>query len=89
MPLIDLQSSQSVDDFFNEERGDHWQVNQLPEFWTAFVVEAIEKKENNHILRKCFGDLSDHQIGILQEKYFEEKSSEEICKEFNISKSNY
>jgi RNA polymerase sigma-70 factor (ECF subfamily) len=67
----------------------NWKKDQSPQDWSPNIEDKIIHKEYLQILRLCIGKLNATQIGILQAKYFEEENSETICKDFNISKSNY
>ncbi len=67
----------------------HWNKGQFPQSWEPGVIDNMVTKEYYQALHHCISKLSSTQAAILQQKYFEEVSSEKICKEFNISKSNY
>ncbi|MEZ5046942.1 MAG: sigma-70 family RNA polymerase sigma factor [Chitinophagaceae bacterium] len=77
--------------FFKNTEGEigQWKENELPQAWEKNALDKIEEKEYYQVLRQCVEKLNPTQQGLLQEKYFEENSTEKICKEFNISKSNY
>ena len=72
----------------NEENA-HWKMDTYPHLWDTTSMDKMNTKEYYKILHECIQRLSETQISILQEKYFEESPSEKICKDFNISKSNY
>lgn len=61
----------------------------MPQSWDPIAIDKMISKEYYEILHKCITKLSEHQAALLQEKYFEESKSEKICKDFNITKSNY
>lgn len=67
----------------------HWNKGQIPQPWEPGVIDNMMTKEYHEALYHCISKLSDTQVAILQQKYFEGTSSEKICKDFNISKSNY
>ncbi|MBL7755433.1 MAG: sigma-70 family RNA polymerase sigma factor [Chitinophagaceae bacterium] len=73
----------------SDEEDAHWRTNAIPQPWENTVLDKIQQKEYYAILRGCIQRLNQKHIDILQEKYFEDASSEKICKEFNLSKSNY
>lgn len=74
--------------FFSEEKKGHW----IMESDRNADLETIEKKiiteERYQELRDCIGILPNKWKGVLVSKYFDEKDSEEICKELNITPSN-
>jgi len=51
--------------------------------------QQIEQKEFYEILERCKQKLADLLNAVFTLKYLEEKESDEICKELNISSSNY
>ncbi|MCC7029482.1 MAG: sigma-70 family RNA polymerase sigma factor [Chitinophagaceae bacterium] len=71
------------------EYAGHWKQPQFPQLWDDSVVEKMESREYYAILHQCIGKLPEKSVAILQEKYFEESDSQKICKDFNLSKSNY
>lgn len=90
--LLNDESEAEFDDQFFEAipmNAYHWTKDQTPQDWSPNAIDKITTNEYLQILRKCIGRLNETQIGIIQAKYFEEEKSENICKEFNISKSNY
>ncbi len=86
-----LDDEQFYSLFFEMDDSDagHWKRGQFPQLWDLSQGATRENEEFNGVLHNCIGKLTQTQMDILQEKYFEEKSSDEICKDFNISKSNY
>lgn len=55
----------------------------------AEVEDKIEQDELRQALLACIGNLSPKWKGIIIDKYLEEKDSEEICNEYEISPSNF
>lgn len=72
-----------------DEENAHWKANTFPQLWDISSIDKMQTKEYHKILHQCIQRLSETHMAILQEKYFEETPSEKICKDFNISKSNY
>lgn len=68
------------------ERG-HWKKGAAPEQWNADRLAV--SNEFYSALHDCKGQLSDKQNAAFTLKYLEQKDSEDICKELNISASNY
>ena len=72
--------------YFDEAQ--HWTASAAPNEWNA-SESPIEKKEFYEILRKCKNRLKEIQNTVFTLKYLEGLDSEEICKELNITASNY
>ncbi len=72
--------------YFDENQ--HWTASASPTEWGA-GESNIEKKEFYEVLRKCKNKLKDIQNTVFSLKYLEGMESEEICKELNITASNY
>lgn len=53
------------------------------------VEEKIENEELGSALMDCIAGLPDKWKGIFIDKYIDEKDSEEICNEHEISSSNF
>jgi RNA polymerase sigma-70 factor (TIGR02943 family) len=86
----DVDDSSYGDYFETSDKGQsHWKSGQVPQLWDLTAEDKWVSKEYVQALRKCIGNLSDKQASLLQEKYFEETPSEKICKDFNLTKSNY
>ena len=75
-----------TDDGFREG---HWQSNHAPKTWNASAKNNIEQKEFKHILAQCLGKLPKVWSSVFSLKYLEEEESETICKELEITSSNY
>ena len=75
--------------FFAEGNRAHWKKEYMPQSWEPVAIDKMISKEYYEVLYQCVAKLNEVQAAILQEKYFEESSSEKICKDFNITKSNY
>ena len=89
--VLDTDEDLIYSNFF--ERADEdsagWKATTLPQLWDNSTLDNMNTREYHKILHECIRKLNDKHIAILQEKYFEESSSDKICKDFNISKSNY
>lgn len=73
--------------YFDEE--DHWKESTCPNDWKTDYSSPVESEEFQEILNKCLGKLSELMKIVFTMKYMDEKESEEICKELQISSSNY
>lgn len=70
------------------DEAQHWTQAASPNEWNT-DSSPIEKKEFYEILRKCKTKLKEIQNTVFTLKYLEGLDSEEICKELNITASNY
>lgn len=66
----------------------HWEDNQLPTQWNVSLPEEIESKEFMGVLQKCLSELPPKMAAIFSLKEIEGYSTDEICDELDISKSN-
>jgi len=73
---------------FFDENG-HWDESSLPQSWSIDYSHTMESKEFYEVLEKCKNKLAELQNAVFTLKYLEDKDSDEICKELNISPSNY
>ncbi len=83
--LAETEADQSV--FFDQS--DHWDKNAYPMDWGTKSEGNVESKEFYSILAKCKSKLKEIQAAVFTLKYIEDLTSEEICKELNITPSNY
>lgn len=74
------------DEFFDD--AGHWKKESYPqEFSISF--ESSEESELKNLIEKCIERLNELQRMIFSLKYIDEKDSREICKELEITSSNY
>lgn len=71
-----------------DERG-HWLSDTVPQEWTASADASLMSSEFYEILEKCKNRLREMQQAVFVLKYMDDMDSDEICKELNISSSNY
>jgi len=81
--------SQSFLLFFSEE-GD-WRENRKPKNWHEQDNDPnlLDDHEFQNVLEKCLDALPDQWGICVKLKYLSEKRGDEICKELDISSSNY
>lgn len=72
-----------------DESEGSWIVDKAPHQRISSVEEKITKEEQLNDLSRCIETLPVKWKGIIQSKYLFEKKWEEICSEFEITKSNY
>ncbi len=73
--------------YFNDDG--HWSEKAAPNDWGVDYNEPINQKEFYEIVEKCKKKLKEIQNAVFSMKYLEGYESEEICKELNITPSNY
>ena len=67
----------------------HWAKSAYPKDWGVEADYKIHQKEFLSILEKCKSKLKHAQNAVFTMKYFEGVESEAICKELDITASNY
>lgn len=65
----------------------HWKSDAAPKEWNA--DRMVESNEFMTILDQCRDKLSNLQQAVFTMKFIDGESSDDICKELNISSSNY
>lgn len=66
-----------------------WKVSARPEIWNTEYQTPVEKDEFYTILNNCLDKLPKQWAAIFTLKNMEDFDAKEICKELNISSSNY
>ena len=78
-----------VSSFFDQDGNKgHWLESHGNNKTLETVEDRISKEETNIELADCLEKLPEKWKGIVASKYLEEKDSEEICKDFDITSSN-
>lgn len=78
-----------VSSFFDQEgRFKIWIVDKAGENSVQSVVDKITKEETTMELYNCIEKLPEKWRGVIASKYLDEKVSEDICKEMEITSSN-
>ena len=86
--LTDSMPTVADEDPYFEDSG-HWAKDSSPKEWGIDYRNPMEAKEFYEVLEKCKGKLKANQNAVFTMKYLEGMESEEICKELNITPSNY
>ncbi|HRH60069.1 MAG TPA: sigma-70 family RNA polymerase sigma factor [Chitinophagaceae bacterium] len=68
---------------------EHWTAAAAPQQWGNDFSETISRKEFYEVLGKCRRKLKDIQAAVFSMKYLEGLDSDEICKELNLTPSNF
>lgn len=75
--------------FFDTTNFNRWQEKILPNQFINSDFNTHEKNKFASVLYQCIDHLPEKIKPIFISKYLDEEKSETICKEFNISQSNY
>lgn len=83
------ETARSFDDhFFNESDG-HWLMEAGPRAWNELADAKVNRHEFNKIIQYCIQKMPAKLVPVFVAKFLEEAEAEIICKEFNITSSNY
>lgn len=77
--------------FFEPDNGSdgHWTKTAGPEHWNISSDETLTRNDFYKILDYCIGKMPAKLAPVFIAKFIDEEGSEKICKDFNISSSNY
>jgi len=86
--VIDIENLiEKSSDYFDDSG--HWKESTYPKEWGVSYSDPVEKEEFYEILNQCTQKLSELIRIVFTMKYLDDKESEEICKELQITSSNY
>ena len=78
-----------ISSFFDQDDPDkHWILNKQSNSNTENVFDDISRTETMTELQDCLETLPEKWKGIVASKYLEEKESEQICNDFDVTSSN-
>jgi RNA polymerase sigma-70 factor (ECF subfamily) len=80
-------NSFELDSYFGEDG--EWKESAAPISWSENGHDDYRSKEFQETLRKCLERLTAQCRAVFSLKHFDELESEDICKELDISTSNY
>lgn len=85
------EKSDFMNHFFESDgrNTDHWTENGSPQNWRKDFETPVESNEFNEILSSCLGKLPPKLSAVFTLKVMDDLDSEEVCKELNITPSNY
>ncbi|MDI1356321.1 MAG: sigma-70 family RNA polymerase sigma factor [bacterium] len=66
-----------------------WKQESQPKDWGIDYSKAVENKELAHALNQCIDKLQENQKQLILLKLVEEQETEIVCKELNITATNY
>lgn len=61
----------------------------MPRVWKIEELNPLENKELEKILGQCMEKLPALWAAVFSMKYLDDEKSDQICKELNLSPSNY
>ena len=74
----------------NEENYGHWTAATAPHDWGELPADqAILQQEFNKVVRYCIEKLPPRMVPVFMARFIDEEQAEKICKDFNITPSNY
>lgn len=79
---------QSFLDLFFDKSGE-WSKQAKPKQWSVEEGNVLDDKEFQKAIQNCVGKLPANWHTAITLKYLEEKESDDICKELNVTASNY
>ncbi len=74
--------------YFDQGDGE-WEMEYIPKEFSVQGEEVIQSKEFYNILKRCLKKLPTTWITVFKMKFIEEGNTKDICKELNITPSNY
>lgn len=90
--ILDKDSKDGFSNHFFEGEGSnqgHWTDGAAPKTGKGDFETTVDSEEFNTVLRNCLGKLPDKTAAVFTLKNMDDLDSEEICKELNITPSNY
>jgi len=84
--VVDKVSNDEALYFDGEE---HWTEESAPLNWPIESSNPLRTKEFFKVLKQCKSKLKDLQRRVFILKYMEDLDAEDICKELDITSSNY
>jgi RNA polymerase sigma-70 factor (TIGR02943 family) len=82
------EEGRSFLDLFFESNGE-WSKQAKPKQWSVEEGSILDDKDFQLAMQNCVGKLPANWHTAITLKYLEEKESDDICKELNVTPSNY
>lgn len=76
-----------IETFFTDDG--HWNSKASPQDWGNDVPKDMLNKELKTVLMQCIGKLKENHRRLILLKLVDEEDTNDICKELNISDTNY
>ena len=90
--ILDKNSKDGFSNHFFEGEGSyegHWAEGVAPKTVKGDFETSVDSEEFNSVLRNCLGKLPEKSAAVFILKNMDDLDSEEICKELQITPSNY
>jgi len=84
---LDNNNFSWLNNFFDEDG--NWKKNQRPSEWSEEKGNLLDDLEFKKVLENCMEKLPANWNATLQLKFLEEKNSEHICQELQITPTNF
>lgn len=88
IPLTEQLLKENNPPAFFEDNG-HWKIEHSPRTWEIEEPDLLENEELKSILEQCMGKLPSLWAEVFSMKYLDEENSTQICKDLNLTPSNY
>lgn len=85
--IDDTQNSFS-DSFFDQASG-HWLPETFPQVWAEEADSTVNRNEFYKILEYCIHKMPKKLVPVFTARFLDNEDTDIICKDFNISPSNY
>ncbi|MBN9297229.1 MAG: sigma-70 family RNA polymerase sigma factor [Filimonas sp.] len=74
--------------FFDDKNG-HWLAAEAPLAWSEQADTMLNREEFDRIVQYCISKMPSKLIPVFIAKFIDNEDAETICKELNVSSSNY
>ncbi|HET6226677.1 MAG TPA: sigma-70 family RNA polymerase sigma factor [Bacteroidia bacterium] len=82
----------SFDDHYfeaNSHSEAYWKKDAMPDHWKSDADSSLNQAEFNKVLEFCMQKLPSKLLPVFVLKYIDDEDADKICKELDISSSNY
>lgn len=87
--LKNEDEAQPLSDFIEQgKRQGRWKDSFAPKDWGKNPDSAMEQREFRVVLQRCINGMTRRLAALFTMREIDDRSTEEICKELNISASN-
>lgn len=84
---LEKEENSFINNCFTEDG--EWKENSAPKDWGIDYSHSLENKELAGVLNNCIDKLPEKQKRLVDLKLIEEEETEKVCKELNITPTNY
>ncbi|MFN8286839.1 MAG: sigma-70 family RNA polymerase sigma factor [Chitinophagales bacterium] len=92
LSVLDKEEGNSFLNYFFTDGGGsdgHWSKNGAPAEWKKDFETSVETQDFQRVFQNCMDKLPEKWAAVFTLKNVDDMDSEEICKELDISPSNY